>query len=100
MTRAWGLHPNGTDMRIACPHCGPRDLIEFTYQGDATRVRPDPASTDQAAWNTYVYDRPNPHGWHKEYWLHHGGCRAHLIVERNTGTHEIKAVRFAHEAAL
>jgi methylglutamate dehydrogenase subunit B len=85
-------------MRIACPHCGLRDLIEFTYQGDANRVRPDLASTDQEAWNSYVYDRQNPRGWHKEYWLHHGGCRAHLIVERNTETHEIRAVQHAREA--
>jgi methylglutamate dehydrogenase subunit B len=85
-------------MRIACPHCGLRDLIEFTYQGDATRLRPNSDSTDQAAWNSYVYERPNPSGWHKEYWLHHGGCRAHLIVERNTQTHEIRSVGYAREA--
>ena len=44
-------------MLITCPYCGPRDLSEFTYQGDGNRTRPDPASTDQAAWNAYVYDR-------------------------------------------
>ncbi len=87
-------------MRISCPHCGPRDLIEFTYQGDASRQRPDPASTDQEAWNTYVYDRTNPRGWHKEYWQHHGGCRTHLIVERNTETHEIRAVKYARDGGM
>jgi methylglutamate dehydrogenase subunit B len=86
-------------MRIACPHCGPRDLIEFTYQGDANRVRPEPESTDEAAWNSYVYERPNPRGWQAEYWLHHGGCRVHLMVERNTETHEIRTVQFAREAS-
>ena len=84
-------------MRISCPHCGPRDLIEFTYQGDASRVRPDPASKDQEAWNAYVYDRTNPRGWHREFWQHHGGCRAHLLVERNTETHEIRLVKFARD---
>ncbi|TIN67967.1 MAG: sarcosine oxidase subunit delta, partial [Mesorhizobium sp.] len=31
-------------MLITCPYCGPRDVIEFTYQGDGNRERPDPAS--------------------------------------------------------
>jgi hypothetical protein len=38
-------------MLITCPHCGPRDVSEFTYQGDGNRVRPDPMSQDIAAWN-------------------------------------------------
>ncbi|MDJ1465584.1 sarcosine oxidase subunit delta family protein [Nitratireductor sp. GZWM139] len=79
-------------MLINCPHCGPRDLAEFSYQGDATRTRPDPASTDTQAWLDYVYSRPNPAGRHREYWQHTGGCRAHLVVERDTLTHEIHAV--------
>jgi methylglutamate dehydrogenase subunit B len=85
-------------MRITCPHCGLRDLIEFTYQGDASRSRPDAASIDQEAWNAYVYERTNPRGWHKEFWQHHGGCRAHMLVERNTETHEIRSVTYAREA--
>jgi len=87
-------------MLIACPYCGPRDLVEFTYQGDATRSRPDPASTDQDAWSAYVYDRPNPAGEHSEYWQHSGGCRAHLLIVRNTVTHEIRSVGFAREHGL
>ena len=85
-------------MRINCPHCGPRDLAEFTCQGDASRVRPDPASADQEAWNRYVYVRTNPRGWHREFWQHNGGCRAHVIVERNTETHDIRSVTFARGA--
>ena len=84
-------------MRIPCPHCGPRDLIEFTYQGDASRVRPDQALEDQEAWNGYVYQRVNPRGRHKEFWQHHGGCRAHLLVARNTETHEIRSVKHARD---
>ncbi len=84
-------------MIITCPYCGPRDLAEFTYQGDATRTRPDPASTDQAAWNAYVYDRPNPAGDHTEFWQHHGGCRSHLRVVRSTLTHVISSVGFARD---
>lgn len=85
-------------MLISCPHCGPRDLAEFTYQGDAARTRPDPASTDTAAWHAYVYERPNPAGLHREYWQHSGGCRSHLLVVRDTVSHEIASVEFARKA--
>ncbi|TCD15068.1 sarcosine oxidase subunit delta [Oricola cellulosilytica] len=84
-------------MIIKCPHCGPRDLAEFSYHGDATLTRPDPASTDRDAWNAYVYDRTNPAGDHREYWQHSGGCRRHVVVSRNTLTHAITDVRFAGE---
>ena len=85
-------------MLITCPYCGPRDVVEYTYQGDGNRARPDPASTDQQAWNEYVYDRVNTAGDHKEIWQHSGGCRAHLVVVRNTLTHRIKSVGFARDA--
>jgi heterotetrameric sarcosine oxidase delta subunit len=90
-------------MLITCPYCGPRDVIEFTYQGDGNRQRPQPASQDLDAWNAYVYDRLNPAGDHNEIWQHSGGCRAHLRVARNTLTHEISSVAFArgdHKAAM
>lgn len=81
-------------MLIHCPFCGSRDLSEFTYCGDADNLaaRPDHSSTDQAAWNAYVYDRPNPAGDHAEIWQHAGGCRRHLRVTRNTVTHAITGV--------
>lgn len=85
-------------MIINCPYCGPRDLSEFTYQGDAARIRPDPASTDRAAWDAWVYDRANPAGRHQEYWQHSGGCRAHLKVTRDTLTHVVAAVGSAGRA--
>jgi sarcosine oxidase subunit delta len=84
-------------MLINCPYCGPRDLSEFSYQGDGNRTRPDPASTDQAEWNAYVYDRTNIAGDHNEIWQHAGGCRAHLRVTRNTLTHKITSVGFARD---
>jgi sarcosine oxidase subunit delta len=86
-------------MLIACPYCGPRDLSEFTYQGDANRTRPNPMSNDQSAWNAYVYERVNTAGDHREFWQHSGGCRAHLAVVRSTLTHEIKSVALAREVA-
>ncbi|WP_048646496.1 sarcosine oxidase subunit delta [Nitratireductor soli] len=85
-------------MLISCPHCGPRDLAEFSYQGDATRTRPEPASTDTKAWHDYVYTRPNPAGPHHEYWQHAGGCRAHLLIVRDTLSHEIHSVALARSA--
>src|SRR4051794_5098152 len=87
-------------MLISCPYCGPRDVSEYTYQGDGGRTRPDPASTDQEAWNRYVYDRPNPAGEHSEIWQHSGGCRAHLQVTRNTLTHVVSGVTFARKGGL
>jgi len=84
-------------MLIACPYCGPRDLSEYTYQGDATRTRPDPDSTDQEAWNAYVYDRVNTAGDHAEFWQHSGGCRSHLKLVRSTLTHEIKSVAYTRD---
>jgi methylglutamate dehydrogenase subunit B len=86
-------------MRITCPHCGPRDVAEFSYQGDANRTRPDPASTDTQAWADYVFNRVNTRGRHREYWLHAQGCRAHLIIERDTVTHQVFAVDYARPSS-
>lgn len=86
-------------MQINCPYCGPRDAAEYSYQGDANRARPHESSTDQTAWESYVYDRTNPAGSHREYWQHSGGCRAHLVVVRDTITHEIASVTLAGESA-
>ncbi len=85
-------------MLIACPYCGPRDVAEFTYQGDGNRTRPDPASTDLGAWNEYIFDRVNVAGDHNEIWQHSGGCRSHLFVVRNTLTHKVASVRLVREA--
>ena len=60
---------------------------------------PELGSIDEAAWLSHVYDRPNPRGRHKEHWQHLGGCRAFLVVERDTATHEIFGVIFARDAA-
>jgi sarcosine oxidase subunit delta len=83
-------------LRIACPHCGERDEVEFRYRGDATLTRPGP-DADAAAVNAYVYQRANPRGWHVEWWLHVGGCRQVLKVVRHTLTHEIHQVARAQE---
>jgi methylglutamate dehydrogenase subunit B len=74
---------------IPCPVCGPRDHGEFTYSGDATLIRPGVTEGDQNDWASYVYDRENPRGGHREYWHHVHGCRCWMIVNRNTETHDI-----------
>lgn len=79
-------------MLIRCPICGERDVSEFTYEGDATAVRPSLAETDPEPWLAYVYDRSNPRGPHREHWHHTGGCRSWLVVERDTLTHDIFSV--------
>ena len=80
-------------MRIACPHCGARDVREFSYLGDATVERPDPGAPDALArFVDYVYLRDNPAGPHRELWYHASGCQAWLVVTRDTRTHAILAV--------
>jgi methylglutamate dehydrogenase subunit B len=73
---------------IRCPHCGPRDQVEFAYGGDARVVRPAPDAPDEA-WHAYVYLRDNPAGPHEEYWQHHAGCRRWFRLRRDTVTHQI-----------
>jgi sarcosine oxidase subunit delta len=78
-------------LRIRCPHCGERDEIEFRYRGDASRLRP-PGDAPLEAFTSYVYERDNERGWHREWWLHIGGCRKLLKVVRHTLSHEIVSV--------
>ena len=86
-------------MRITCPHCGTRDLAEYYYWGDASRNAQELRSSTVAASLQHVYGRTNPRGRHKEYWQHLGGCRAYLLVDRDTATHEIFSVKFARTTA-
>src|SRR5882724_4627185 len=96
MRRGRALCPTCIDekpMLIPCPHCGTRPVEEFTFLGDASAQRPesnDPSSMPQ--WQTYVYERENPRGNFSEYVHHSGGCRAWLVINRNTGTHEVQSV--------
>jgi sarcosine oxidase subunit delta len=82
-------------MRIHCPHCGDRDISEFHCHGSAVPRRPETSGVDtgntdgSARMVDYVYLRDNPAGMHEELWYHGFGCRAWLVVTRNTLTHEI-----------
>ena len=85
-------------MRIPCPFCGPRDLQEFAYLGDATLARPDPGAPDAAAaFHAYVHQRDNPAGPHREYWYHAAGCRSWLVVERDTRDHAVLGARLGRQ---
>ncbi|NJM30279.1 MAG: sarcosine oxidase subunit delta [Rhizobiales bacterium] len=87
-------------MLIPCPHCGTRPVEEFTFLGDAKPARPtsnDRATMDQ--WFDYVYLRDNPKGRIDEYAHHSGGCRAWLVVTRNTETHEVFSAITARDYA-
>lgn len=82
-------------LRIPCPFCGPRDHTEFVYEGDATVAYPA-LDAPEDAWFEAVYLRENPRGAHSELWHHVRGCRALMVVERDTVTHAIGTVRLAH----
>jgi heterotetrameric sarcosine oxidase delta subunit len=87
-------------VRIVCPYCGERGNEEFSYLGDASLVRPDPAGTNATqSFADYVYLRDNPRGLHRELWYHAAGCHAWLVVTRDTVTHEIARVEFARDVA-
>jgi sarcosine oxidase subunit delta len=87
-------------MRIACPHCGERSLDEFLYSGDATVKRPDFASPNAPEeYASYVYERSNPPGMHRELWYHAAGCHAWLVVTRGIATHVITSVEIARDVA-
>ena len=85
-------------MRISCPHCGTRDLREFTCQGAAEALDRPAREADLADWSAYLHDRENPAGETRELWFH-GPCGAWIVVERNTVTHAVSGSRLASEGA-
>jgi sarcosine oxidase subunit delta len=84
-------------MRIECPLCGERDMREFYYKSAALE-RPDGVEWS-AAWDDYLHNRENPAGEVRELWQHASGCRAWLLIRRNTVTHAVCAVTLAGDAA-
>ena len=87
-------------MRIPCPHCGERDVQEFSYLGDASLMRPEGPQVSPAAMHDYVYRRDNPGGRHRELWYHAAGCHVWLVVTRDTRTHAIERAEPARDAML
>ncbi|MCP1469775.1 sarcosine oxidase subunit delta [Sphingobium sp. OAS761] len=83
---------------ISCPHCGPRDEVEFSCGGQSHIVRP-PESASDAEWAAYLFDRDNPRGVHRERWVHDHGCGQWFNIARDTVTHTISAVYPMGESA-
>ena len=78
---------------IECPHCGPRNSNEFTFQGEPS-ARPAPDG-DVAGWRRYLYMKDNVAGIETEQWFHVSGCSRFLVAERDTTSNEIISVRDA-----
>lgn len=76
---------------IDCPHCGPRDEIEFNCGGESHIARPGLGCSD-AQWADYLFNRDNPRGMTFERWRHAFGCGCWFNVARDTSNHRICAV--------
>jgi heterotetrameric sarcosine oxidase delta subunit len=73
---------------IACPECGPREVLEFSYGGETTRrASPDASDRELAG---YLYFRDNVNGWQTEWWLHRDGCQTWFLAERHTGSNALR----------
>ena len=78
-------------LSICCPHCGPRDQIEFRSGGEGSRARPaDASELNDAQWADYLFLRRNPKGAHRERWNHAAGCAKWFTITRDTRTHRIE----------
>ncbi len=70
---------------LSCPNCGPRNIYEFRFGGEA-KPRPDENSVTDEQWADYVYLWKNVCGIQKEWWFHTKGCGCWFTVERDTRT--------------
>lgn len=84
-------------MRIDCPNCGERDRREFYYQGDAVVLDRPAEDAGPSAWDDYLHNRTNPAGDTRDLWFHEGGCRAWIVVDRNTVTHAVHGATLAEK---
>lgn len=74
---------------IDCPHCGPRDEVEFHYGGQAHVEYPaHPDALTDAQWSEFLFYRANPAGLFAERWHHWAGCRKWIGALRDTVTSE------------
>jgi len=87
-------------MRIPCPYCGQRGNDEFVYLGSADPVRPASPDAPLDVWIDYVFMRDNPAGANRELWHHTYGCRAWVVVTRDTRTHEVLGAEPARAAVV
>ena len=86
-------------MRLTCPHCGERDLREFSYTGsDDYLNRPDREGTIEAL-DDHLHLRANPAGETRDLWYHEP-CGSWILCERNTITHQIHSTKLAMEGSV
>ena len=79
---------------IACPWCGPREEIEFSYGGQADVPYPsDPSALTDEQWAEFLFFRDNSKGPIRERWVHTHGCRRWFDLTRDTVTHDIHVRR-------
>ena len=79
-------------MRINCPLCGERDLAEFHYEGSSKLMVRPKDENDTDAFHDYLHIRSNTAGLNNELWSHEYGCRAWLLICRDTNTHKILSI--------
>ncbi len=74
---------------LTCPYCGmAADETELTPGGQAHLRREGPGA-DDAAFEAYLFTRPNPKGVHLERWRHTYGCGKWFIAARDTATMQV-----------
>jgi sarcosine oxidase subunit delta len=66
---------------LVCPNCGPREVYEFRYGGEARDQGSAQGGTSPSAQNL-----PGPQ---RELWYHRLGCRRWLTVERDVRTNTV-----------
>jgi heterotetrameric sarcosine oxidase delta subunit len=77
-------------LRLFCPNCGERGVVEFRY-GEIPTVPEgvtDPAARDLDR----AFMRTNTEGIVTERWFHEAGCRRWMTVRRDTRTDQVLGV--------
>lgn len=79
---------------LTCPNCGPRNVTEFRFGGEANARPANPGAVDDRAWAEYLYMRSNARGVEVEWWYHRAGCGRWFLAERHTLTNAVQATYF------
>jgi sarcosine oxidase subunit delta len=75
---------------LACPHCGIREVTDFTFGGEVSpRPREAPSFRELCEYN---YFRRNVAGVQREWWYHRSGCRTWFQADRDTRTNVVLQV--------
>lgn len=86
-------------LTLTCPCCGvAAEETELAAGGEAhlRRIGPD---GDDAAFESYMFDRRNPKGVHLERWRHAYGCGKWFLAARDTATLQVYGTYPAQTAA-